>query len=446
MRPMWPVKERVQWARNRHLKSHDDLGLATTPPPTNKKNRYNTLMSGLRCLHRYSLALTLLAGLALMAAGCRMATPAPVRENVHAADDLAANEQQIRLRIRALVEPYSGSIVETADRIRAGTTNRAIRREALLWKIEAVPALREALFRPNPLVAIGDTWVLIWQMTDYFEKGRGKLALGAASPIAAATCRYLEGELAGVAASITRSGDVSNVRNFTMQWAAEHPIRHSIAARESTLSRALEREIQETFTAQEMVINIAAKLDDLSHRIDIFSAQLFDQSRWQAELFAMDLAEDYQMERALPLAENAVQSGADAIKALNRIIPPLEAALETVNAAPATFAEERKTAIEILQQELTRTIQFAQMERIAALEHLTKERVAALTALHDYIREERRALMGEMKELCQEVVDHVLVRTAQMVAAILAASFVGVVVLLFITRQVFRTPTETLNK
>ena len=54
--------------------------------------------------------------------------------------------------------------------------------------------------------------------------------------------------------------------------------------------------------------------------------------------------------------------------------------------------------------------------------------------------------MGEMKELGQEVVDHALMRTAQMVAAILAASFVGVVVLLFITRQVFRTPTETLNK
>ena len=193
---MWPVNKRVQWRRNRRLKSHDDLGLATTPPPTNRKNRNKTLMSGLRCLQRHTLALTLLAGLALMVAGCRMAAPAPVRENIHSADDLAANEEQMRLRIRALVEPYSGSIVESADRISAGTTNRAIRREALLWKIEAVPALREALFRPNPLVALGDTWVLIWQMTDYFEKGRGKQALGAASPIAAATCRYLESELA----------------------------------------------------------------------------------------------------------------------------------------------------------------------------------------------------------------------------------------------------------
>jgi hypothetical protein len=201
----------------------------------------------------------------------------------------------------------------------------------------------------------------------------------------------------------------------------------------------LEREIQETFTVQEIVLDVSMTLDDLSHRIDIFSAQLFDQSRWQAELFAMDLAEEYQMERALPLAENAVQSAADAVKALNRIVPPLETALETVNAAPDIIAKERGAAIEILQQELTRTIQFAQMERIAALEHLTKERVAALTALHDYIVEERRALMGEIKELGREVVDHALLRTAQMVAAILAALFVGIVALLLITRRLFKT-------
>ena len=75
-------------------------------------------MSGLRCLQRPALALTLLAGLALMVAGCRMVAPAPVRENIHSADDLAANEEQMRLRIRALVAPYSGSIVESADRIR----------------------------------------------------------------------------------------------------------------------------------------------------------------------------------------------------------------------------------------------------------------------------------------------------------------------------------------
>jgi len=391
-----------------------------------------------RCLQPHILALTFLVGMALLVVGCRMKAPAlELEPKMHSVFDPTVNVQQVRLRVRALVEPYSGSIIESADRIRAGTTDRAIRREALLWKIEAVPALREALFRPNPFVAIGDTWALTWQMTDYFENGRGKQAFGAAAPIAATTCKYLENEMAGVAASITRSGDVSNVRKITRKWAAEHPIRHSIASRESTLSRALEREIQETFTAQEIAVNVAVTLDDLSRRIDIFSAQLLDQSRWQAELFAMDLAEDYQMEKVIPLAEKAVQSATVAVNALNRIVPHLEAALGTVKSAPDIIAEERAAAIEALQQELTRTIKFVQMERIAALEHLTRERVAALTALHDHIVEERKALMGEMKAMGREVVDHGLLRTAQLVAAVLVALFVGVVVLLFITRSVF---------
>ena len=147
------------------------------------------------------------------------------------------------------------------------------------------------------------------------------------------------------------------------------------------------------------------------------------------------------MERVLPLAENAVQSAADAVKALNRIVPSLETALETVNAAPDIIAKERGAVIEVLQQELTRTIQFAQMERIAALEHLTKERVAALTALHDYVVQGAQGPDGGNKNgLGREVVDHILLRTAQMVAAILAALFVGIVALLLITRRVFRTP------
>ena len=210
-------------------------------------------MFGQHHLQPHTLALTFLAGLALMVAACSVTAPSLEMEGtIHPPDDLAVNVQQVRLRIRALVEPYCGTIVESADRISAITTNRAIQREALLWKIEAVPAMREALFRPNPFVAILDTWVLILQMTDYFEKGHGQADLGDAAPIAATTCKYLEGELAGVAASMSRSGNVDDVRKFARQWAAEHPIRHSIAGRESTLSHVTERKIQATFSMPEV--------------------------------------------------------------------------------------------------------------------------------------------------------------------------------------------------
>jgi len=96
--------------------------------------------------------------LGLSGVGCRMTAPPPDMESsIHSTEDVAVTPQQARLRMRALVEPLSGAIVESADRISAGTTNRVVRREALLWKIEGVSALREALFRPNPFVAIMDT-------------------------------------------------------------------------------------------------------------------------------------------------------------------------------------------------------------------------------------------------------------------------------------------------
>ena len=384
--------------------------------------------------------MTFLAALVLMVAACRVKAPSLEMEGIaHPPDDLAVNVQQVRLRIRALVEPYCGAIVESADRIAAGTTNRVIQREALLWKIEAVPAVREALFRPNPFVAILDTWVLIWQMTDYFENGHGKAAFGDAASTAATTCKYLEVRLAGVAASMSRSGNVDDGREFARQWAAEHPIRHSIAGRESTLSDVMERQIQETFSMQEVAVNVAVTLDDLSRRIDIYSAQLLDQSRWQAELFAMDLARDYQVEKAMPLAKSAVQAAEKSIEVVNRIAPRLEAALETVESAPELVEQERAAAIGALQVELSRTLQFIQKERIAALTLLTHEREATLLEVNRILVEEHKALIDDMEQVSLKLVDHGFMRLAQLVAAFLVVLVVAFFLVMVMLKRSSKT-------
>src|SRR5262245_21933683 len=96
---------------------------------------------------------------AVTTSGCRITAPKPQGDvKVHSENDFSVNAEQMRLRMRALVQPLSGVIVASADQIIAGTTNDAVRRQALLWKIEAVPALRAALFQPNPKVAIFDAW------------------------------------------------------------------------------------------------------------------------------------------------------------------------------------------------------------------------------------------------------------------------------------------------
>jgi hypothetical protein len=94
-------------------------------------------------------ALALVGGLALITAGCRSTAPRQgASGHIHPREDVIVNAEQARLRMRTLVEPFCGAIVASADRIGAGTTNRAIHREALLWKIEALSGRRGYLGSP----------------------------------------------------------------------------------------------------------------------------------------------------------------------------------------------------------------------------------------------------------------------------------------------------------
>src|SRR4249920_406059 len=163
-------------------------------------------------------------------AGCAVSMRAPQIDS-RADVSVAVNANQARLRMRSLVGPMCGEIERTADQIAAGTSDPAVRRAALRWKIDAVPALSAALFQPEPMTAVLDSWVFFNQMADFFETGAGKDQLGESAPVAVA--------------AMTPSHDVSRVRAFAKSWAAAHPMQHAIGDRESALGRALERDVPE---------------------------------------------------------------------------------------------------------------------------------------------------------------------------------------------------------
>src|SRR5262245_66101594 len=129
----------------------------------------------------------------LVGGGCPFAVPERKLESLlNARNDVAITANQLRLRMRSLAGPMTGQIEQAADQIIAGTTDDAVKRAALQWKIEGVPAIRKALFEPDPFSAVMDTWVLVNQMADFFERGPGRDALGDSAGIAVATCRRIE--------------------------------------------------------------------------------------------------------------------------------------------------------------------------------------------------------------------------------------------------------------
>jgi hypothetical protein len=176
------------------------------------------------------------------------------------------------------------------------------------------------------------------------------------------------------------------------------------------------RNLQETFSVPEAAGDFVVTMNDLSRRFDIYSGQLLDQSRWQAELFAADLAREYHFDK----------TAADFDKTA--------AVLDT---APQLIDSERGAIQQAVHEEVSRTIQFAQQEMTAMFDEVKKEETAALLELHRNISEERTAFTQDLEQLSFKVVDHAFLRIAQLAGGIVLVIFAGFVVLLYLTRRLF---------
>ena len=363
------------------------------------------------------LAVMLLSGMA----GCKMSPPsrqATEKEDRIRPEDVKISTEQFRLRMRSLVGPMCGQIEESADVIIAGTPDPNVKLAALEWKMEAVPAMLEALFRPDPYSAAFDTAALCMQMTQYFERGPGRELLGpAASAQAAAACRSMGDEFIKVVATGTASGDVSKARDFVQRWAAEHPIRHSIADRESAMSRVYEQEFLNSRKASDYIADAASIADDLNRKLDVYSDQLFRQARWEVQRLRLEMVRDYRLDQAMPLAERAVKSAEQAVSTVDRLAPAIERTLLVAEGAPKLVAGEREIAIKSVHDEITRT-----------LEQVGKERGTASKEIHDALQAQANRLAVEGSRISREEIDYVMARVNRVVTISMGVA-IGVVVL-----------------
>jgi hypothetical protein len=369
--------------------------------------------------------------LLLATSACQSATMRSGNVGLHRADDIAVNREQLRLRVRALVGPITGRLEMAADEIAAESTDAGVQRAALEWKMDSVPAMREALFLPTPSMALMDAWVLLHQMADYFDHGPGKISLGASSPKAVAACRSLEEDLARVAASATTSGDVSLARENVRQWASAHPITGTIAAREPVNSVEFRKDLGDTLTVGQSAADIAVTLDDLNRKLASFSTALPREARWEIDRQRRELTDTLSSLDARPLAERTVKSLEQVASAIDRLAPSVEAAARTAERTPDILDSERRAAVDVINADLTRTIAFAQQERIAALTYLSDERKATTEDLHRAIGGEQQALGTEIDQLSVRMVDHAMDRMErfvwQVLAAVVGAVFAGIV-------------------
>lgn len=372
-----------------------------------------------------------------------------LRGDLHSQDDLAVNLQQIRLRMRSLVDPMCGQVEAAADEIIASTADPSVKRAAVEWKAEAIPALREALYEPGPLRALFDSWVFSNQMAVFYSTGPGASRLGDRGPIAVRTSLDMERQLRDVAASFTKSGDVTRARAAARNWAVAHPITTRIAHRETTLSQAGENADAGALTATETLSDMTMTVDDLNRKIEVYTDQLLRQVRWEAELITMDLSNQLGLDQAMPLASQAVNSVGEITESVDEVagtvdvavttlvdaMPLLERVVAVIEQAPTLISSERAAAIIAVQEELTRTIQFVREEREVALQHVTAERLAALQTLQDSIVEERKIVTEDARGISRDAIDHAIWRTGQLIAIVIVIALITLLAGLFLVRS-----------
>jgi hypothetical protein len=394
---------------------------------------------------RFAASSALIAITTLLPA-CSTSAPEQTRMMRESAD-LDVSAEELRVRVRALVLPFSGIIEEAADAVAAVGPDPAYRLAALGIKTNAIPAVQATLLDPDPLVALLDTWALIAQMRLNLESER---ELAVPEGVLRALSRSLdrmEERITALVKSVARPGGYEHARDVVYQWAADNPhdmTKTTLTTRQSAVGDLAAYSTVAGPGLREAIGGLSMGMGDIWERLDVYSAFLPKQARWHAELMVEEMM--------------AGSDPATALDDFSRLTDSIDRIAGTVEQAPGLVAEERAAilsalqaerviALETLSEELTAAYEFISRERTAVfseglalerellLEALREERIAAV----ETIRDERIATLEELDSIVGglsedaliRLVDRIFVRLALLIAVLAGIAFIGY----FITRR-----------
>jgi hypothetical protein len=314
------------------------------------------------------------------------------------AGTVSMSAADLRARVNDLADRVASRLERAADRISTETRDPTVRRRALAFKVDVLPAVYTAAYRADPQVAAVDTWALAFQVKEFVEAGVGRDAFGAQQPLARAEARDLLAEAdASVQGMVASQKAFDTARVKVERWVAKHPIEHAFASRSSVASVLAEwrSEDRHAFIAAGEVTDT---IQNLSERLNTYAAQMPRQVRWQAELLVAELADGHDVPGLMGAAGQAVRE---------------------------VLAAERRAVLADVNGQRQQTLEYLTAERVAALAALRQERIDALAAVETL---QSRAVDSAVARL-RSVVDYALWRLAVLLAILMfSAATLGVLV------------------
>ncbi len=296
-------------------------------------------------------------------AGCntvRRLTPGVSSEPQYTEQDLSSD-------LAGLAAQYSVIVPAAADEIAHKTTDRAVVREALGWKIDIVSTAQRVAFLPGADRALLGMVILAVGQRVHFTTGAAASVFGPLQPIAVQAAQRLEDETFGIAEKLLRPKEVKRLRREAEELVAESPggvftpqsmLNALVRARTSPDLAWVLNVPMAPFRALSGVSDTAQAINHFSETGRYFAdtvAMLPQVTRWQLELVLHDM-EDQETVRDLvsrwgTMAESA-QQFADATERLPQALREQAAQLLADSRADqealrTTLAQLEATAVQV---------------------------------------------------------------------------------------------------
>jgi hypothetical protein len=325
-------------------------------------------------------------GLMLLVLGCASGTTTK-GSSMKAAKNVRSSAAELSSRNQSLLALYSAEIEGAADKVISESTTPDARRQALLWKAEAIPVMQTSLLTTDPVEAVLDTWAFIFQMSAYMERPLVKQAFGDSYSVVTQTMKNMDAEMARLVQTAAPSANTAVLRQKVAAWADAHPIQNSLAGRQSADPDVIRKVGGAELGTMASVKALEESVGDLVARLDSYNAYLPKQARWQAEIMLSDLARD-----------PGISATMSSAKSLSGSLEKTSASMERM---PELVDQTRTAVLADLKGQRLDTQGFLRQERLDTLDTLNQERIATLAAL----RGERLAGTADLRGERQVVLD-----------------------------------------
>ena len=319
--------------------------------------------------------------------------------------------EQLAIHARALGNRSSGIIEEAADRIITESTDAGVSREALLWKINAIPSIYRATFHSDPALALLDIMAFSFQMLQYFEEGPGRAAFGQWQPIAVEAARSLNRDMLDLGERLVPPGGKRPAEEEVRAWVRKHPIESHLFMRDSVATLYVDLVTQPEMGTIAAMSQLPYDVRDISEQLTAYTEYLPKQAQWQVELLISDNVPEEEIEYLL-----------NEISAANA---SLDRVTSVVEKGPEIITRERLAVLKAVRE-----------ERVALLESIEAQRIATLKWLDEEMNSTITRGTEQLFSRAEDLIDHILIRTAQLLGGVfLVCLVVGIPLILGVVRR-----------